>query len=68
MQETLQKQKVEYEQKIMKEMRRKSVDEGGLCFKAQPIMSTDKFPSKTIKAVPLTEPKSPYLKTKQRTK
>ena len=50
------------------QLRRMSVKEGGMAFKANPIVTKDKYPCAHVKAAPLTQPKSPYLLTKQRAK
>ena len=65
-QETLAKQKLEMENMRIKEMRRKSVEEGGLAFKAKPIVTKDAFPTKPVVAAPPTTPFSPKLLTKER--
>lgn len=44
-------------------LRRKSIAEGGLMFKANPIITDDKFPTAKPIMTPLTEPKSPMLRT-----
>lgn len=50
----------------IKELKRKSVSEGGMAFKANPILTKDLFPTKPPPPISLTEPKSPYLLTKRR--
>ena len=44
------------ENKRLQAMRRTSIAEGGLVFKAAPILVTDPYPVKFTKAAPLTEP------------
>jgi hypothetical protein len=63
MQESIAKQKLDQENQRIKEMRRKSVEEGGLMFKAKPVVTKDQFPTKAVAAVPLTTPLSPHLRT-----
>jgi hypothetical protein len=63
----LSKQKEDEENRALKDIRRKSVQEGGLMFKAAPILKDDPFP---VKAAPRTKqptiPKSPAFKLKER--
>ena len=66
MQETLAKQKLEQENSRIKELRRKSVEEGGLMFKAKPIITKDQFPTRAVPSTPLTTPLSPQLRTGSR--
>lgn len=66
MQETIAKQKAEQEQRQLQALRRKSVEEGGLMFKAKPIQTQDQFPSRGVPATPVTLPLSPQLRTKTR--
>jgi hypothetical protein len=69
-QEKLEKErkKIEEEQRIIKELRHKSIEEGGLCFKASPILTTDVFPPKHVESAPLTEPVAPNLHTASRSR
>jgi hypothetical protein len=66
MQETIAKQKAEQEQRQLHALRRKSVEEGGLMFKAKPIQTQDQFPTRGVPATPVTLPLSPQLRTKTR--
>ncbi len=51
----------------LKTMRRKSVEEGGLLFKARPVLAEDPFPVKPCTGnKKLTQPKSPNLRLKER--
>ncbi len=68
MQETLAKQKLEQENSRIKELRRKSVEEGGLMFKAKPIIIKDQFPTRAVPSTPLTTPLSPQLRTGTRSR
>lgn len=69
-QELLQKQllleKEEEKQKHLQSLRRKTIEEGGLMFKAKPILQNDPFPVKKKPTKDLTHPKSPNLKLKER--
>lgn len=67
MQETIAKQKLEQENRRMKDLRRKSVEEGGLMFKAKPIVTKDQYPTRAVVAAPLTTPLSPQLRTSCKT-
>lgn len=64
--EELENQRVEEQNAKMKELRRKSIEEGGLVFKAKPVMKQDKYPTKSVPQTPLTTAKSPFLQTKTR--
>jgi hypothetical protein len=67
MQLEMEKQKEDQENKALKELRRKSVDEGGLMFKAKPILKEDPFPVKSnSKPFEPTIPKSPKFILKER--
>jgi hypothetical protein len=69
-QELLQKQllleKEEEKQKHLQSLRRKTIEEGGLMFKAKPILQNDPFPVTKKPTKDLTHPKSPNLKLKER--
>jgi hypothetical protein len=59
------------EQQDIANIRRKSVAEGGMMFKASSVQKEDRYPTKVTSASgsskkELTEPKSPYLRTKVR--
>ena len=60
------RRKLEDENRRIKELRSKPVEEGGMMFKAQPIMRHDPYPSKATKAPPLTTPKSPAFSVSKR--
>ena len=62
------KRQIEKENLEINQLRRLSVKEGGMAFKANPIVTKDKYPCAHVKAAPVTQPKSPYLLTKQRAK
>lgn len=63
----MEKKKEDQENKMLKELRRKSVEEGGLMFKAKPILKEDPFPVKSVaKAFEPTIPKSPKFILKER--
>ncbi len=62
------KKQADKENMEINQLRRMSVKEGGMAFKANPIVTKDKYPCAHVKAAPLTQPKSPYLLTKQRAK
>lgn len=66
MQESIAKQKLDQENRRIQAMRRKSVEEGGLMFKAKPIVTKDQYPTKAVVSAPLTTPFSPQLRTKTR--
>jgi len=67
MKNSLVKQQHDMETKRIQEMRRKSIDEGGMLFKAQPILSKDLYPAKPVTTpVQCTTPFSPNLRTKVR--
>ena len=63
MQESIAKQKLEQENERIRELRRKSVEDGGLMFKAKPVITKDQFPTKFVPSAPLTTPLSPQLRT-----
>ena len=63
MQENMASQKAEQEARQMQALRRKSVEEGGLMFKAKPIVTKDLFPTKAVAVQPTTTPLSPQLRT-----
>jgi hypothetical protein len=50
-------------QKELKQLRCKSIEDGGYTFKAIPILSEDPYPSRYIEPQKLTEPISPKLQT-----
>lgn len=54
------------ENEDIKQLRRMTVDKGGLMFVAKPVEKDDHYPVKPAKAIPLTQPKSPHLRTKER--
>jgi Targeting protein for Xklp2 (TPX2) domain len=54
------------ENRAINVMRRTSIADGGLMFKASPIVTEDLYPTATPVSLPLTEAKSPFLLTKQR--
>eukprot|EP01039_Chlorochromonas_danica_P004620 gene4620-5063_t len=57
------------EKKALKDLRRKSVEEGGLVFKAREILRTDPFAPKQVAAPkPATIPRSPKLRLKDRSR
>jgi hypothetical protein len=60
------KQQMDKENEDIKQLRRLTVDKGGLMFVAKPIVTKDHFPSKPQKAVTLTQPQSPSFKVKVR--
>lgn len=63
----LMKQKEDEENRALKNLRRKSVQEGGLMFKAAPILKEDLYPVKSSpRAKQPTIPKSPAFKLKER--
>eukprot|EP00428_Durinskia_dybowskii_P076584 CAMPEP_0170359130 /NCGR_PEP_ID=MMETSP0117_2-20130122/2594_1 /TAXON_ID=400756 /ORGANISM="Durinskia baltica, Strain CSIRO CS-38" /LENGTH=786 /DNA_ID=CAMNT_0010613379 /DNA_START=70 /DNA_END=2430 /DNA_ORIENTATION=- len=66
MQETIAKQRAEQDKRQLMELRRKSVDEGGLMFKAKPILTKDQFPTKAMVKAPNTTPLSPQLRPRTR--
>lgn len=47
-------------------LRRTSIEQGGLLFKAKPVITEDIFPASKPPMRPLTQPKSPFLLTKAR--
>lgn len=59
-------QKAEEENRNINIMRRKSVSEGGLMYKAKEILREDPYPVGNPEYRPLTEPLSPMLMTKMR--
>ena len=61
MQIELSKQKERQDSETIREMRRKSVAEGGLCFKAAPVPSQDAYPLKMVTSAPTTASISPRL-------
>lgn len=66
-QQQMNKQKEDLENRNMKELRRKTIQEGGLVFKAAPILAHDPFPLKGLSQVHQpTVPKSPNFKLKDR--
>lgn len=58
------KLKADLENQEINILRRKSIQEGGLIFKAQPIITKDLYPSKQTKSIPLTTPISPKFISK----
>ena len=60
------KEQQEKENKEVKQLRRQTIEQGGMMFVAKPVVTIDQFPTKVPKSMPLTEPKSPYLRTKER--
>jgi hypothetical protein len=66
MQETIARQRSEQENKQLQALRRKSVEEGGLMFKAKPIVTKDQYPTRAAASLPPTTPLSPQLRTKTR--
>lgn len=66
--EKLVNDKLEMEKKTIQDLRKKSVDEGGLCFKATPIMEKDIYPVRHVESAPLTEPVTPHLHTAARSR
>ena len=65
----LQQQQDAEEERRVRIMRRKSVQEGGMTFKAAPIIEKDQFPTRRAPSPrPLTEAHSPDLQTKYRSK
>lgn len=56
----------EQENKEVAKLRRMSTADGGLMFKAQPVVTKDMYPTPKVAAQPPTMPKSPFLLTKQR--
>lgn len=58
--------KADEENRNINIMRRKSISEGGLMYKAKEILREDPYPVATPEYRPLTEPKSPMLRTKLR--
>ncbi len=54
------------ENRDIQKLRRMTVEDGGFKFTAKPVVTEDLFPNKTPKSMPLTEPKSPFLRTKLR--
>jgi hypothetical protein len=65
-QQTITKQKQQQEQQQLSVLRRTSVEEGGLMFKAKPIETKDQFPTRPSVAAALTAPTSPQLRTRSR--
>ena len=57
---------IEKENREILELRKKTVEEGGLLFKAKPIQTKDVYKTKASVMQPLTQPKSPLLQTKNR--
>ena len=53
------RRKADEENERMKELRSKPVEEGGMMFKAHPIMTKDPYPAKSVPATPCTVPKGP---------
>lgn len=49
--------------KLIKELREKSIDEGGLNFRASPIQTRDMFPTCVVHTLPATRPRSPKFST-----
>jgi hypothetical protein len=49
-----------------KESRNLSIEEGGVCFKAKPIMKEDQFPCRSVRSPRLTEPHSPKFNTSRK--
>jgi hypothetical protein len=62
---TLQHDKENFE---LSNLRRAPVSKGGMCFKASKVLSKDPFPVKHVHSTPLTEPRSPNLRTALRTR
>jgi hypothetical protein len=61
------KAKLDEENMRIRALRRTSAAEGGMLFKANPIITKDMYPTKgPIRSMPLTEPKSPNLLTATR--
>jgi hypothetical protein len=52
----------------LNKLRRAPVSQGGMCFKASKVLSKDPYPTKHVMSTPLTEPKSPNLRTALRTR
>lgn len=50
----------------LKELRKLSIEEGGVCFKAKPIIKKDQFPCRSVRSPRLTEPHSPKFNTSRR--
>ena len=47
----------------LNKLRRTAVSQGGMAFKASKVVSEDPFPSRNVPSTPLTEPRSPQLRT-----
>jgi hypothetical protein len=65
------KQKAAQEDKengLLKNLRRTPASKGGMAFKATKVLTKDTYPSKHVMSTPLTEPKSPNLRTALRTR
>lgn len=58
--------KVADENKAIKLLRKKSIEEGGMQFVAAPIMSEDPFPCRHVEPPQLTEPHAPHFRTAER--
>jgi hypothetical protein len=54
------------EKKAIKLLRKRSIDEGGMQFKAAPVMSTDPYPCRHVEPPQLTEPHAPHFRTAER--
>ena len=60
------RRKLDEENRRIRELRSKPVEEGGMAFKAQPVVTKDFYPTKAVKAPPLTVPKSPAFSVSKR--
>ena len=54
------------EDREIRRLRGKSIADGGLIFRAKPILTVDPFPARCVPPPPLTEPESPHLRTATR--
>jgi hypothetical protein len=61
MQIQLTKQKERKQDEAVRDLRRRSVAEGGLCFKAAPMPTHDPYPIKMVRSASSTAPQSPRL-------
>jgi hypothetical protein len=68
LQESMHLQTQEKENQDIQALRRKPVSEGGMAFKAAPVQKEDLYPAPPTKAMLLTEPKSPCLQSKNRSR
>ena len=60
------RQELAVKEKELHHLRMKPVSEGGYQFIAQPVVTQDMYPSRQVRSIPLTEPKTPQFLTDKR--